>query len=263
MVDALLVGLVVALVWFLEKMGGTPMVNRPIVISSLVGLVLGDLQAGIMMGASLELVFMGAIQVGAAVPPELLVGSSLGTAFAIMTGQGPEVALTLGLPIAILAQSLKVIVFIIRSGFMKYAVSLAEDANITGMFWLNMGGLFLQCFMYFIVVFLATYLGAPVVEGFINNIPETIMHGLQVAGQMLPAVGFALLLQPMMRKNNFLYFILGFVLIAYLNLPIMAITIFGIILAFIIVSETNSSNGDNSSNKSVTQDAELEALFDD
>lgn len=263
MVDALLVGLVVALIWFLEKMGGTSMVNRPIVISTLVGLVLGDLQAGIMMGASLELVFMGAIQVGAAVPPELLVGSSLGTAFAIMSGQGAEVALTLGLPIAILAQSLKVIIFIIRSYMMKYAVSLAENANIKGMVWLNMGGLFLQCFMYFAVVFLATYLGAPVVEQFINSIPEKVMHGLQVAGQMLPAVGFALLLQPMMRKNNFLYFLLGFVLIAYLNLPIMAITIFGIILAFIIVTETGGTSKGEPARNAVTEDEELEALFDE
>lgn len=60
MQEALLVGLVVALVWFVEKMLGTPMANRPLIISPLVGLVLGDLQSGIIIGASLELVFMGA-----------------------------------------------------------------------------------------------------------------------------------------------------------------------------------------------------------
>lgn len=263
MTDALLVGLVTAIIWFLEKMGGTPMVNRPIVISTLVGLVLGDITSGIMMGASLELVFMGAIQVGAAVPPELLVGSAVGTAFALISGQGPEIAMTLGLPIAILAQSIKVIVFILRSYMMNYAEKLAGEANVKGMFWLNMGGLFLQCFMYFIVVFLAVYLGAPVVEGFINRIPETIMHGLQVAGQMLPAVGFALLLQPMMTKNNFLYFILGFVLIAYLELPIMAVTILGAIMSYIIVFEVGENNSDGAQKESITGDKELEALFDE
>ena len=36
---------------------------RPIWICPLVGLVLGDLQAGIILGASLELVFIGAIDV--------------------------------------------------------------------------------------------------------------------------------------------------------------------------------------------------------
>lgn len=42
---------------------------------------------------------------------------------------------------------------------------------------------------------------------------------------MIPAVGFALLLQPMMNGKNFIYFLVGFVLCAYMNLPIMAITI--------------------------------------
>lgn len=102
---ALLVGLVVAVVWFLEKMFGTPMVNRPIIIAPMVGFVLGDLKAGLIMGASLELVFMGAIQVGAAVPPDVLIGAALGTAFAILSGAGPEVAITLGLPIALFGMS--------------------------------------------------------------------------------------------------------------------------------------------------------------
>lgn len=264
MTDAILVGLIVAIVWFVEKVGGTPMVNRPIIISPLVGLALGDMTSGIVIGASLELVFMGAIQVGAAVPPELLVGSALGTAFAIFSGQGTEIALTLGLPIAILAQSLKVIVFIIRSWFMKYAVTLAENVNIKGLHALNFGGLLLQCLMYFVVVFLSILLGAQVVESFVNSIPEQIMHGLEVAGFMIPAVGFALLLLPMMNLNNFLFFILGFIMISYLELPIMAITILGIILAFILVKDDDSSGPKSDKNQSEPhEEDELEALFDD
>ncbi|WP_191465398.1 PTS sugar transporter subunit IIC [uncultured Enterococcus sp.] len=264
MLEALLVGLVVALVWFLEKMGGTPMVNRPLIICTLVGLVLGDLKSGIMIGASLELVFMGAIQVGAAVPPDVLVGSSLGAAFAIITGKGAAVALTLALPIAILAQSLKVIIFIVRSWFMNFAVSLAKNANIKGMFALNMFGLILQCLMYFIVVFIAIIFGSNAVEVFVNNIPQNIMNGLQVAGNLLPAVGFALLLLPMMNKSNILYFILGFLMISYGKLPIIAVTLIGVILAFIIVFEMKTSDTEKNGNGSQnSNDDELEGLFDE
>ncbi|MEG0520795.1 MAG: PTS sugar transporter subunit IIC, partial [Erysipelotrichaceae bacterium] len=149
MYEAVIVGLILATLWFLEKLGGTPMVIRPIVVSPLVGLALGDMQTGILVGATLELVFMGAIQVGAAVPPDVLVGAGLGTAFAILSGKGADVALALALPIAILAQSLKVVVFIMRSWFMDFAMKLAENANIKGMQMLNIGGLLLQSFMYF------------------------------------------------------------------------------------------------------------------
>ena len=92
-------------------------------------------------------------------------------------------------------------------------------------------------FMYFAVAFVAILFGSAAVEAFVNNIPETIMQGLNVAGGLLPAVGFALLLLPMMNIKNVIYFVFGFILISYLNLPIMAVTICGVLLAFIVTYE--------------------------
>lgn len=241
MYEALIVGLILAVLWFIEKVGGTPMVIRPIVVSPLVGLALGDLQTGLLIGATLELVFMGAIQIGGAVPPDVLVGAGLGTAFAILNGEGADVALTLALPIAIVAQSLKVIVFIVRSWFMDFALKLASDANIKGLNLLNIAGLLLQSLMYFVVAYMAIALGSGAVEGIIKAIPTQIMAGLKVAGGLLPAVGFALLLQPMLNKKNIIYFIVGFGLIAYLNLPILAITLFGVVIAYIVCFENKSA----------------------
>ena len=83
--DAFMVGLVLAAVWFVEKCLTTPMVFRPIVVGPLVGLVLGDVKMGILCGATLETVFMGAIQVGSAVPPDPMIGAGVGTALAINT----------------------------------------------------------------------------------------------------------------------------------------------------------------------------------
>lgn len=68
-VQGLLVGLVyyvcdlLSLAWC-----ANPMVNRPIVLGPLVGLVLGDLQQGILIGASVELVFLGVASIGATMP---------------------------------------------------------------------------------------------------------------------------------------------------------------------------------------------------
>ena len=259
---AILVGLAMAVLWFLEKLGGTPMVIRPIVVSPVIGALLGDLQTGVMVGATLELVFMGAIQIGAAGPPDVLVGAGLGTAFAIQSGQGADIALALALPIAILAQSLKVIVFIIRSWFMDLAMKLAEAGDIKKLYALNIGGLLLQCFMYFAVGFVALLFGSPAVEAFVNNIPQVILNGLSVAGGLLPAVGFALLLLPMMEKRNAIYFVFGFILISYLNLPIMAVTIMGVVLAFVICYEKGASGNGTAAAAAVSSEEE-EDLFDE
>ncbi|WP_067142473.1 PTS mannose/fructose/sorbose/N-acetylgalactosamine transporter subunit IIC [Oceanivirga salmonicida] len=232
---AISIGLLLAILWFLEKMLGTPMIIRPIIVSSLVGIILNDVQSGILMGVTLELVFIGAIQIGASVPPDVLVGAGLGTAFAILSGKGAEIALALALPIAILAQSIKIVIFIYRSSFMSKAKKMAESGNIKGLYLLNLYGLIIQCLMYFFVAFFAILFGSEVVAEFIKVIPQPLLRGLGVAAKIIPAVGFALLLQPMLRKGNVMYFLLGFALVAYLNIPILGITLFGLILSYITV----------------------------
>lgn len=235
--QAFLVSMLLALLWFIEKVGGTPMVIRPIVVSPLVGLIMNDLNTGLVIGASLELVFMGAIQIGGAVPPDVLVGSGLGSVFAMMNHSSPEIAIALALPIAIVAQSLKVIVFILRSWMMNLAVKFARSANFKGLYILNLLGLLLQCFMYFVVCYMSISLGADAVNNLIASIPEFVMKGLNVSASLLPAVGFALLLQPMLTKYNFIYFLIGFVLIAYLKLPILAVTILACGIAYMVCFE--------------------------
>ncbi len=256
MQEALIVGLILSVLWAAEKLLGTPMVIRPLVVSAVVGIALGDVQTGLLTGAMLELVFMGAIQIGAAVPPDVLVGAGLGTAFAIMSKEGTEVALALALPIAVLAQSLKVVVFILRSYFMDYAMKLAKNADIKGLRRLNLFGLFVQCFMYFAVAFIAILYGSAAVGVFIEKIPPIMMNGLKVAGGLLPAVGFALLLQPLLNKKNIIYFIIGFTIVAYLKLPIFAITILAAGVAFVVVYEREAEAIKEK------QDEKEEELFD-
>lgn len=60
------------------------MVFRPLVVGTLVGIALGDPVMGAKCGAALEVVFMGAIQIGAAVPPDAMLGAGIGTALAII-----------------------------------------------------------------------------------------------------------------------------------------------------------------------------------
>ena len=102
LVQAILVGLVGAF-GCLDYQLGTLYAFRPIVLCPLVGLVLGDLQSGLAIGASLELLFMGSISIGAYVPPNETVGGVLACAFAIQLGQGTETAIALAMPIAVLA----------------------------------------------------------------------------------------------------------------------------------------------------------------
>lgn len=87
MIQTILIG-IVAFIGFLECGLGNSMIQRPIVMGPLVGLVLGDFQTGLVVGATLELAFMGNVTIGAALPPEITAGGILGTALAISVGGG-------------------------------------------------------------------------------------------------------------------------------------------------------------------------------
>src|SRR6478609_4292515 len=115
-----------------EDFLGTTLLNRPLVLGPLVGLVLGDFTQGIMIGATLELIFMGNIKVGAAIPPDVITGGVLGTAFAIISGKGPAVALALAVPISILAEMVISGLFVLRPMFNKKFNQYAEEGDFKG-----------------------------------------------------------------------------------------------------------------------------------
>src|SRR5882757_8966181 len=110
-----------------EDFLGTTLLSRPLVLGPLVGLVLGDLTQGIIIGATLELIFMGNIKVGAAIPPDVVTGGVLGTAFAIISGKGPAIALALATPFPNLAETVIRGLFTLRAILPKRVTQYANE----------------------------------------------------------------------------------------------------------------------------------------
>ena len=219
-----------------EYFVGSSMLSRPLVTCTLTGLVLGNLHQGIIMGATLELAFVGSFSIGAAIPPEIISGSVLGTAFAIGAGKSTAVALTLGIPIASLVLVIKNLCFIfILPFFVHRADKYAEEADGSGVSRMNvLGGFFSVNLPIGLVVGISYILGSPVIKAILAVIPQFIINGLGIATGLLPAYGFALLLKMMVNKNNVTFFIIGFALAVYLKVSVTGVAIFGACLALIL-----------------------------
>ncbi|MFD3155387.1 PTS mannose/fructose/sorbose/N-acetylgalactosamine transporter subunit IIC [Haloimpatiens sp. FM7330] len=256
MLEAFLIGLI-NIFGYCDYFFGGIMINRPIVLAPLVGLVLGDLQTGIMIGATLELVFMGVVTIGAATPPDTVTGSVLGTAFAIMTKSGPEIALALALPIAMLSQAAKIGINILRASFMPKAIAYAEAGDTKGMERIHWISYAIMLITMGTIAFVSILIGADAMKMFVNSIPKVILTGMKASAGLLPAVGFALLIKMMISKKLAVFYFFGFVLAAYLKLPIMGVALFGIIVSIILVFLTDSKD------KNVVEKSEEEVLFDD
>jgi PTS system mannose-specific IID component len=221
-----------------EDFLGTTLLSRPLVLGPLVGLVLGDLAQGVIIGATLELIFMGNIKVGAAIPPDVVTGGVLGTAFAIISGKGPAIALAIAVPVSILAEMMISGLFVFRAVLNKKFDRYAEDGDYRKIQRLHIISGLLRPLLMGIIILLALQLGAGAMKSFLDMIPAWVQSGLQVAGNMLPALGFALLMNLMFNKKVAPYFFLGFMLAAYLKLPMIAIGGLGVIIALIVTQVT-------------------------
>lgn len=88
--------------------------------------------------------------------------------------------------------------------------------------------------MYFIPIFLAVYFGTDLVKNIVSSIPVWLTNGLTLASKILPAYGFALLLQTMLTKKMIPFLLLGFLITAYSGLSITGIAAFACIVAFVM-----------------------------
>ncbi|MCD8140610.1 MAG: PTS sugar transporter subunit IIC [Planctomycetaceae bacterium] len=209
--------------------------ERPLITCTLVGLVLGDVQTGLTVGASLELISLGLVNIGAATPPDMNMASIIAAGFAILTDAGIETALAIAVPISILGQMLGILMRTILSNLTHLADSYIEKeqyrkARNVHIVW----GTLLYCLMYFIPIFLAVYVGTDVVQRIVDVVPAWLTNGLGLASKFLTAYGIALLLNMMLNKDLTVFFILGFFIVAYFNLNVTAVAIFACMIALIL-----------------------------
>ncbi|MHC5227817.1 PTS mannose/fructose/sorbose/N-acetylgalactosamine transporter subunit IIC [Enterococcus sp. LJL99] len=220
--------------------------ERPLIVSTLVGLVLGDLEKGLLVGASLELISLGLVNIGAAAPPDMNMASIIATAYAILSGANIEAALTIAVPISVLGQMLGILMRTILSNLTHYADNMIEKGKFAEARRVHIVyGTSLYALMYFVPIFLAIYFGTDLVSGIVNSIPEWLTSGLGLASKILPAYGFALLLNTMLSNKMLPFLLLGFLITAYSGLSIIGIALFAGILAFVMVQVKYGNSGGN------------------
>lgn len=246
LVKALLIGIWAGIAGF-DMYNGLTHIHRPIVTGAVVGLILGDLRTGLIVGGTLELVWAGMVPLAGAQPPNVVIGGVIGAAFAILTGVKPTVAVGIAVPFAVAVQGLITLLFTVFSPVSHTMDAKAADGDVKAldrMAWLEPLILFIG---YFIIAFLPIYFGADKAQAFVQWVPQWILNGLQFAGGIMPAVGFAMLLKIMWKIEYAPFFAGGFIMAAYGNLPILAVAIIGAAVAAYDFFKTG--NSDNTENK--------------
>lgn len=225
----------VAFFGYMHSYWGSTMCNRPIIVSTLVGLVLGDVRTGLIVGSALELAFLGAVPIGASNPPDMTSGSVIATAFVIMTGSDTGMAVTIAIPVATLValfDNLQMMFLLTYAGHLCDRAAEQGDADKVDRI-VRIASIGNKVALSLIVA-LGFYFGSGSIEAFVNWVPEWFSHGMDIVAGILPALGIAMLARMMISKENWGFLIIGFLISAYLNVPTLGVALLGIAVAAIM-----------------------------
>ena len=225
----------VAFFGYMHSYWGSTMCNRPLIMGTLVGLVLGDVKTGIVVGSALELAFLGAVPIGASNPPDMTSGSVIATAFVILSGADTGMAVTIAIPVATLValfDNLHMMFLLTYSSHRCDKAAEEGDAHKIERIvrFASIGNKVALS----LIVALGFYFGSPVIESFVNWVPEWFSHGMDVVAGILPALGIAMLARMIVTKENWGWLLIGFLISAYLGVSTLGVALLGIAAASLL-----------------------------
>ena len=253
--QALLVTLV-GIIATIDYNGPLFMIHRPLVTSAMVGLVLGDFTQGVLIGSALELTWLGVTGIGGYTPPDTISGAIIGTAFGILSGQGETAGIAIAVPIAVATQQLDVLAKTLDVYFVKKADNDAKNGDYSKIGFYHYSSLILITLFKIVPIFLAIMLGGEYVADLFAKVPPIVMQGLNSAGAFLPSIGFGMLLNMMLKKNMWVFLLIGFICSVYGGMSTIGISLVGIAVAY-FYDMIGSKPQETTSNSDVEEDLDL------
>ena len=209
---------------------------RPITCAVLFGAVSGRMEECMVLGASIESLYLGLITPGGNVPTDPGAAACVGIPVWLCTeGMTVSHAVALAVPVGLLFAILTIVRYLICGFFVEPAERCADEANTRGIFmnvlvWPQI----IKFLLAFALMFSSIYLGSNFVQGLLEVLPEWLTHGLEVAGGILPALGFGLTLMIIGRPTYIPLFMIGYFMVQYGALSVMACAIFAICVCLFV-----------------------------
>lgn len=250
--------ILVVLVAFLAGMEGILdefQFHQPLVACTLIGLVTGNLEAGIVLGGTLQMIALGWANIGAAVAPDAALASVASAIILVLGGQGVKgvpSAIAIAVPLAVAGLFLTMIVRTIAVPIVHLMDEAAEEGNIRKVEMWHIIAVCLQGVRIAVPAAALLFIPAQTVQSFLESMPAWLTDGMAIGGGMVVAVGYALVINMMATKEVWPFFVIGFVVAAISQLTLIALGALGVALALIYLNlskmggSSNNGGGSNS-----------------
>lgn len=223
--------------------------HQPLVACTLIGLVSGELEAGIILGGSLQMIALGWANIGAAMAPDAAL-ASVASAIILVLGKqgvaGVDTAITVAIPLAIAGLFLSMIARTLSVFIVHQMDTAANKGHIGAMEAWHITGICIQGLRIAIPAGALLFIPSDTVSEFLKSMPVWLTDGMAIGGGMVVAVGYAMVINMMATKQVWPFFAIGFCLAAVSQLTLIALGAIAVALALLYLDLSNrgaSSNG--------------------
>lgn len=224
---------------------GDMVCGRPLVAGFVSGLVMGDLPTGIMIGAAIQAIYIGAVYVGGGVQPNIAFAQYIVIPLAIVSKASVETAIAMAIPLSMVGTLASLLVKNLNIIFVHYQDSLIDKGKLKEAAMVPVWGQITNFSSYFFPILLIDYFGTDMATAIINAIPPQVSGIFGIFGGMMPLLGFTILLTMIMKKKtDFIYYFFGFMLVSVLNLNMITIVVMACLIALVIYECSMKKEGE-------------------
>ena len=227
--------------------------HQPLVACTLIGLVTGNLEVGIILGGSLQMIALGWANIGAAVAPDAALASVAAAIILVLGGQGKAgipSAIAIAIPLAVAGLFLTMLVRTLAVPIVHMMDKAASEGNFRKIEVLQVAAIAMQGVRIAIPAAALLFIPAETVKNTLEMMPAWLTDSMAIGGGMVVAVGYALVINMMATKEVWPFFVLGFVIAAISEITLIGIGAIGVALALIYLNLSKmggSSTGGGSS----------------
>jgi PTS system mannose-specific IIC component len=175
------------------------MICRPVVIAPIIGLLLNNMYAGLIIGALIELLWIDRLPIGTYIPPNDSIAAVAGTSIAGIAGSmlgrvSPELialSVLLAIPCGMLAKQIDVMLIQSNNAMSDKAIEDAKENNIRAIERKSYWGLVKVFLFYSAFLFAIQMMIIPSITWGYPRLNETFLKALSLTYYFLPFLGIA------------------------------------------------------------------------
>lgn len=215
-------------------------------VSMLTGWILGDITTGVIVGGTIQPMYLALTAVGGAKPVDKAAAGIISTAMVITQGISLSEALVVAAAASLIMAQLNTLNRVVQVWTVHHCDKCVAKGDTKGLArTIFVYGDAIRALCFWLPMTLVLKFGVQGLGILMNGLPEVVQNMFNVAGGMMPALGFAMVIMVIGKGKLIPFFIAGFFFAQYTGLGSIVGCMMGAFLGWLYLIATNKGQDED------------------